>query len=119
MSLVPESTILPLTVAAAHLEACAAELDRAPETDLGEIVAVLKHLVAGQRHLSGALTGLAERLGEARFGALAAMPSAEMAALVEILQAAGAAFGYSADALGESEPLAAFIAANAGESTRL
>ncbi|GAB3563777.1 hypothetical protein GCM10027445_06490 [Amycolatopsis endophytica] len=115
----PESTILPLTVAAAHLEACAAELDRAPETDLGEIVTVLKHLVGAQRHLSGTLTGLAERMGEARYGALAALPSAEMAALVEILQAAGAAFGYSADALGESEPLAAYVAANAGENTRL
>jgi len=119
MSLVPEPTILPPTVVAAHLESCAAELDRTPRTELGEIVAVLRHLVAAQRHLSGTLTGLADRFGAARRGALAALPPAETAALVEILQVAGAAFGYSADALGESEPLAEWVAAAAGERTRL
>lgn len=114
-----EPTVLPTTVAASHLRACAAELDDAQEVELGELATVLADLVAGQRLLSSALTRLAERVEDGQAGLLAAAPSPEVGALAQVLQAAAGAFGYSADALAESEPFAQITAEIVGPSTRL
>jgi hypothetical protein len=121
MSAMPElePSVLPITVAASHLRACAAELDGAHGTELGDLAEVIADLVTGQRLLSSALNRLAERVEDGQAGALAAAPSPEIGALAEVLQAAAGAFGYSADALAESEPLARIAADFAGPSTRL
>ncbi|MFD2421322.1 hypothetical protein [Amycolatopsis pigmentata] len=115
----PEPLVLPVTVAASHLRACAAELENAEVAGLGDLTRVIHDVVAAQRHLSGALSGLADRVAEGGDRALAAVPSPELIALTEILHAAASAFGYSADALTESEPLARFAAESAGTDTRL
>ncbi|HKS43958.1 MAG TPA: hypothetical protein VJT49_02375 [Amycolatopsis sp.] len=114
-----EPSVLPVTVAASHLRACAAELSTAEATSLGELTAVIGDVVAAQRHLSGALAALAGRVHDGRDSTLAAVPSPELAALAEILQAAASALGYSADALTESAPLARSLAEFAGTDTRL
>jgi hypothetical protein len=114
-----EPTVLPTTVAASHLRACAAELDGAQEVELGDLATVIADLVAGQRLLSSALTRLAERVEDGRAGLLAAAPSPEVGALAQVLQAASGAFGYSADALAESELFAQITAETVGPSTRL
>lgn len=114
-----EPSLLPVTVAASHLRACAAELENAGAAGLGELASVLRDVVTAERHLSGALAGLADRVWGEQGGTLAAVPSPQLAALVEILHAAACAFGYSADALTESEPLARFLAEFAGTDTRL
>ncbi|GHF62961.1 hypothetical protein FHX82_002996 [Amycolatopsis bartoniae] len=114
-----EPTVLPSTVAASHLRACAAELDGAQEVELGELAKVITDLVTGQRLLSSALTRLAERVEDGQAGVLAAAPSPEVGALAQVLQAAAGAFGYSADALAESEPFAQIAAEFAGPDTRL
>jgi hypothetical protein len=121
MSAMPElePSVLPVTVAASHLRACAAELENSDTAELGELTAVIHDVVGAQRHLSAALAALAGRVIDGRAAALAAVPSPELTALAEILQAAGSAFGYSADALTESEPLARFLADFAGTDTRL
>lgn len=88
--------VLPATVVAAHLSACAAELPSGlPLAELPETVA---HLVAGQRHIATALAGLATRLATGPM-------SADRAALVEVLRAAAAASGHAADALDAGEQL--------------
>lgn len=114
-----EPTVLPTTVAASHLRACAAELDGAKEVELGDLATVIADLVTGQRLLSSALTRLAERVEDGQPGVLAAAPSPEVGALAQVLQAAAAAFGYSADALAESESFARITAEFAGPNTRL
>ncbi|GAA4662372.1 MULTISPECIES: hypothetical protein [Amycolatopsis] len=114
-----EPTVLPSTVAASHLRACAAELDNADEVELGELATVISDLVNGQRLLSSALARLAERVEDGRSGVLAAAPSPEVGALSQVLQAAAGAFGYSADALAESQPFAQLAAEFAGPNTRL
>jgi hypothetical protein len=121
MSAMPEldPSVLPVTVTASHLRACAAELENAEVTELGELTEVIHAVVTAQRHLSGAFAGFAERVHDGHRGVLAAVPSPQLAALVEVLHAAASAFGYSADALVESEPLARFIAESAGTDTRL
>lgn len=115
-----EPVVLPVTVAASHLRACAEALAQAPGTELGELADVVGNVVGGQRHLAEALEGLARRV---RAGgaepALAAVPTADLAALAEVLHAAATAFGCSADALTESEHLVETIAETAGSHTRL
>lgn len=114
-----EPSVLPVTVAASHLRACAAELENSDTAGLGELTTVIREVVAAQRHLSAALGGLAGRVADGRGAALAGVPAPELTALTDILQAAANAFGYSADALTESEPLARFLADFAGTDTRL
>lgn len=114
-----EPSVLPVTVAASHLRACAAELEKAGAAGLGEVTAVIEDVVATQRHLSVALAGLAGRIEDVRDTTLAAVPSPELIALTEVLHAAASAVGYSADALTQSEPLARFLADFAGTDTRL
>jgi hypothetical protein len=70
-----EPSVLPVTVAASHLRACAAELGGAQAAELGELAAVVGDLVAGQRLLARALVRLSERVDRARAGVLAAAPS--------------------------------------------
>jgi hypothetical protein len=121
MSAMPElePSVLPVTVVASHLRACAVELENADEAELGELGEMIRDVVAAQRHLSGALAGLAGRVLEGSDGALAAVPSPHLAALMEVLHAAASALGYSADALTESEPLARSVAEFVGMDTRL
>ncbi|WP_236794048.1 hypothetical protein [Amycolatopsis sp. GM8] len=114
-----EPTVFPATVAASHLRACAAELDSAEEMELADLAPVIADLVNGQRLLSSALTRLAERVEDGQSGVLAAAPSPQVGALAQVLQAAAGAFGYSADALAESEPFARIAAEFAGPDTRL
>jgi len=84
-------SVLPATVVTAHLAACAESLAGAelPVADMAEAVG---HLVAGQEHISAALTGLAARLARGPV-------SEERAALVEVLRAAAAASSHAAEAL--------------------
>ncbi|HVV13740.1 hypothetical protein [Amycolatopsis sp.] len=114
-----EPTVLPITVAASHLRACAAELDGAQGTELGDLTAVIGDLVAGQRMLSSALNRLAEQVDAGQEGVLAAAPPSQVQAMAQVLHAAAGAFGYSADALCESEPLARVLAEFGGPNTRL
>lgn len=88
--------VLPATVVASHLQACAAELAAGP-VPLGELAEVLDHLVTGQRQLSLALERLAGGLDTAR--------GIEEASLSEVLLAAASASGHAADALAASEHL--------------
>lgn len=118
MSGMPEPTVLPTTVTAAHLRACAAELDGAGIA-VEDLAPVFTDLVAGQRSLSRALARLAERVEDGRSGVLAPVPSPQAAALAQVLQAAADAFGYSADALAESEPFARIAAESVDPGTRL
>jgi hypothetical protein len=121
MSAMPElePSVLPVTVAASHLRACAAELAKARDTELGDLVEVIGGVVAAQRHLSAALAGMGDRVFRGQDTALAAVPSPQLEALVDILQTAASAFCYSADALTESEPFARYLAELAGTDTRL
>ncbi|GAB3501439.1 hypothetical protein GCM10027521_55150 [Amycolatopsis cihanbeyliensis] len=119
----PETaSALPATVVAAHLEACAAELaagtaGRRPGPSVGsvaDLAEVLRLLVAGQRHLSGALEHLAERV---RDGDDSRPP--EQDALAAVLRAAAEAAGYSADALAEGETPLGRLLRTDDEDTRL
>ncbi|TVT28507.1 hypothetical protein FNH05_30220 [Amycolatopsis rhizosphaerae] len=114
-----EPTLLPVTVASSHLRACAAEIDGAGGTEAGDLIPLLGDLVTAQRSLSRALIRLSDRVEGARHGVLAAAPSPEIDALGEVLRAAAGAFGYSADALAESAPLARVLVEFAGPDTRL
>ncbi|TWE23230.1 hypothetical protein [Prauserella muralis] len=115
-----QPAVLPVTVTASHLRACAGELAGAGRVELGELTTMLEQVVAGQRLLAGALGSLAARVSEGHHsGALAAAPSADVEALADVLHAAADAFGCSAEALGESAPLATEIARTAGLDTRL
>ncbi|MBN6033393.1 hypothetical protein [Amycolatopsis sp. 195334CR] len=102
--------VLPGSIVAAHLEACAAELAGSAEVGTaGELADVLEHLACGQRQLSLALTRLA---GVVR-------GSQVDGALTEVLEAAATAAGYSADAIAESEPVLGALLQTADEDTRL
>lgn len=93
---------LPATVVTAHLVACAKSLAAAdlPFADLPETV---DDLVAGQRHISAALSALAGRLTRG--------PVTEnRTALIEVLRAAAAASSHAADALAAGEQLFEIIA---------
>ncbi len=111
-----ELPVLPGTVAAAHLAACAAGLaaDTAPDRisgcvgDLAELAELTEHLVNGQRHLVRTLDQLARHLGQ-RPGSM------QLTALVEVLRAAGEATGHAADALAESGPVIDLLAESEGE----
>ena len=107
--------VLPGTVAAAHLAACAAGLveDTAAGRidgcvrDFAELAELVDRLVAGQRHLAIALTQVADRLPDRSPDVVPrdAARSAQLAALAEVLRAAATATGYAADALAESGPV--------------
>ncbi|HWC78379.1 MAG TPA: hypothetical protein VG756_00310 [Pseudonocardiaceae bacterium] len=105
--------VLPATIAAAHLAACATDLaaDTAPGRvtesvgGLDELAELAGHLVAGQHQLAVALEHLAAHLH--RRGAVLpdAVASAQLSALAEVLRAAGMASGHAAEALAESGPV--------------
>ncbi|HWE88736.1 MAG TPA: hypothetical protein VG317_04655 [Pseudonocardiaceae bacterium] len=106
MAGLPAQSALPATVVAGHLRACAEELSRCSVTDLGEIAEVLGDLVVGQRRLSSSLARFAERLDEpGRVDLPRSVDKLDRAALIEVLDAASSAAGYSAEALAESGPL--------------
>lgn len=117
--------VLPATVVASHLEACAAELAAGAEADapLGtaeEFAEVVQHLLAGQRSLSRALAALAGRVWTAHeAGALPEVPPIELEVLTEVLHAAGNAVGYSADAIAESGPAIECMCESTARNTRL
>ena len=119
---------LPATVMAAHLESCAAGLAsgtsrrRAGDcvVDVDDLVDVVRHLIAGQRHISTALGRLAGHLRDQHDnGPLGVVPSEDLLALTDVLQAAARAAGYSADALAETAPLMDVVVESAGGDTRL
>ena len=111
-----ELPVLPGTVAAAHLAACAAGLatDTAPDRvsacvgSLAELAELAEHLVTGQRQLARTLDQLAEHLRERP-------RSMQLMALVEVLRAAGQATGHAADALAESGPVINLVRDSTGE----
>ena len=120
--------VLPATVMAAHLESCAAGLAsgttrrRAGDcvVDVDDLVDVVRHLIAGQRHISTALGRLAGHLRDQHDnGPLGVVPSEDLLALTDVLQAAARAAGYSADALAETAPLMDVVVEAAGGDTRL
>lgn len=115
-----EPVLLPVTVAASHLQACAGALADAPDTALDDLVAVLGDVVHGQRHLAEAFAALAERVRHGRDdGRLDAATPVDVTAFAEVLQAAATAFGCSAEALSAGRPLARRITEMAGGDTRL
>lgn len=127
MSRRPAPPLLPATVAASHLAACAAELagdtpdGPAPQiTDLADLAAVVDQLVAGQQHIAAALARLAAHVDERRrAGALAVVDPSDLAALTEVLAVAGTATGHAADALAQSGPVLDIVLASAGPEGRI
>jgi hypothetical protein len=123
----PSTPLLPATVAAAHLSACAAELagrgaaDTGPQvSDLADLAAVVDQLVEGQRDIAAALARLADHVADRhRAGALAVVDPADLAALTEVLAAAGTATGHAADALAQSAPVLDVVLASAGPDGRI
>jgi hypothetical protein len=120
--------VLPATVIAAHLEACAADLAGGTTlrrvggglVDVHDLADVLRHLIAGQRHISATLGRLAGYLRDQHdAGPLSVVPSDDLAALTEVLRAAASATGYSADALAETAPLMDVVVESAGGDTLL
>jgi hypothetical protein len=106
MSRVTSTPILPATVAAAHLESCAAELAGVAFAGLDDVTAIVPMLARAQRQLAVALGNLARHTDGGRpGGARDVGGSAELAALTEVLRAASDAAGATANALGESLPL--------------
>ena len=106
MSRVTSTPILPATVAAAHLESCAAELAGMAFAGLDDVTAIVPVLARAQRQLAVALGNLARHTDGGRpGGARDVGDSAELAALTEVLRAASDAAGATANALGESLPL--------------
>lgn len=110
---------LPATIAADHLRACAATLanPRASIPNLGDLTDVVDALIGAQRHLAMTLSGLADRV-TANTG-LAAASGTDVAALTDILAAAAAAAGHTADALGEAAPALDVLLDMVGSDTRL
>ena len=106
MSRVTSAPILPATVAAAHLEACAAELAGARLAGPDDVAAIVPVLARAQRQLAAALGNLARHTdGGPPCGAKVVGLSAEVSALTEVLHAASDAADATADALGEALPL--------------
>lgn len=126
---VPEGApTLPATVAATHLAACAAELAAGTTpaaipvgvADLGELVAVIEDLVAGQRHIATALDRLAGHFaGRPERGALALVSSPDLHALAEVLGAAASASGHAAGALAQTAPVFDIVLGAVGPDTPL
>ncbi len=110
---------LPATIAADHLRACAATLANPSVSipDLGDLTDVVDALIGAQRHLALTLSGLADRVSANT--ALAAASGTDVAALTEILAAASAAAGHTADALGEAAPALDVLLDTVGSDTRL
>ncbi|HEY4021168.1 MAG TPA: hypothetical protein VGM75_20950 [Pseudonocardiaceae bacterium] len=110
---------LPATIAADHLRACAATLadPRANIPNLGDLTDVVDALIGAQRHLAMTLSGLAQRVTTT--SGLAAASGTDVSALTEILTAASAAAGHTADALGEAAPALDVLLDTVGSDTRL
>ena len=110
---------LPATIAADHLRACAATLANPAVSipDLGDLTDVVDALIGAQRHLALTLSGLANRVSAN--SALAAASGTDVTALTEILVAASAAAGHTADALGEAAPALDVLLDMVGSDTRL
>jgi len=103
---VTSAPILPATVAAAHLEACAAELAGASVAGLDDVAAIVPVLARAQRQLAVALGKIALYTdGGASSGGRGVDLSAEVTPLTEVLSAAADAADATADALEESLPL--------------
>src|ERR1700759_3625577 len=122
--------VLPATVAAAHLTACAGELagdtaagrsGAAPQVgDLADLTAVVDQLVAGQRYIAAALARLGSHVTDRhRDGALPMVESADVAALTEGLAAAPTATGHAAGALAQPRPVLDIVLAAAGPDARI
>jgi hypothetical protein len=124
MSARDDAPVLPATVVAAHLTACAAELAghtvAGPSVgDLADLTAVVDQLVTGQQRIAAALAGLATRLGRQPDGALTAVDQPDLAALTDVRAAAAAATGHAADALTQSRPVLDIVLAAAGPEARI
>lgn len=111
--------VLPSTVAAAHLAACAAELAAATSTaqvrervgSLAEVEELLAGLLAGQRQVAVTLGQLADHVA----GRTPDLPST---ALAEVLRAASVAAGHAAGALAESGPVLDLVRRAEDDPTR-
>ncbi|HEX3788816.1 MAG TPA: hypothetical protein VHW44_13205 [Pseudonocardiaceae bacterium] len=109
--------VLPGTVAAAHLAACAAELAASTgPTQVAECVGsvaeldeLIDRLVAGQQHVSATLDQLADHLLRT---SIDAPESAQLTALAEVLHAAATATGHAAGALAASGPVLDLVREN-------
>jgi ATP-dependent protease Clp ATPase subunit len=110
-------TVLPGSVVAAHLHACASGLAdgtvparaRSCVETPRELAEVIDHLVAGQRQIAASLAQLADYVHDRRLDR----------ALSEVLMASAEAAGFSADALAESQPLVQVVQDVTGPDTRL
>ena len=113
------AAMLPGTVVAAHLRASAAALaDGTTSVDTpAEFASVLTDVVAGQESVSASLARLAEYVRDSP--TLSEVPAEELAALTEVLLAAGRAAGYAAEALAQSRPMLRVILEVTGADTHL
>ncbi|SFO84359.1 hypothetical protein SAMN05421810_101148 [Amycolatopsis arida] len=107
------------TVAATHLEACAAELAVTGVGTVADLAEVLRRLTASQRHLAAALTHLAGLVRDGDAEGLATAPAPDLEALTEVLHAAATASGCAADALAESAPVLRTLVRTDDENTHL
>jgi len=110
--------VLPATVYSSHLAHCAAGLAADPVASVGtlrDLAVVVRDLVDAQRMLSTVLAGLGEHLVDTADPAVAP----DLAALADILFAAGQAASHAADALGEGMTIATDAAGGSDSNTRL
>lgn len=110
--------VLPATMYSGHLAHCAAGLAADPVASVGtlhDLAVVVRDLVDTQRLLSTVLAGLGEHLVDTADPAVAP----DLAALADILFAAGQAASHTADALAEGTSIAADAAGGSGSNTRL
>src|SRR5882757_3778537 len=106
MSRVTSVPILPATVAAAHLESCAAELAGARLGGMDDVAALVPVLARAQRQLAVALGRIAVHAdGGPSSGGRAVDLSAEVTPLAEVLCAAADAADATAESIAESLPL--------------
>lgn len=106
MSRVTSAPILPPTVAAAHLESCAAELAGAEFAGMDDVQAIVPVLARAQRQLAVALNRLSDHaVGGQTTTAVVLGHTIEFTELSAVISAAGDAADATADALEEALPL--------------
>lgn len=99
------ASIMPPSVAAAHLEACAAALAKADVSDPGEIALIVPTLARAQRQLEQALKNLAAHAVGGQTSALQFRgETIETNELSDVLIEAAEAAGSTAEALAEALP---------------
>jgi hypothetical protein len=99
------ASIMPPSVAAAHLEACAAALANADVSDRGEIALIVPTLARAQRQLEQVLKNLADHAVGGQTNAVQIRGETfESTELADVLIEAADAAAATADAIAEALP---------------